>query len=253
MNRTIVEKAKSILIEAKLPTEYWAEAASTAVYLINRAPASATRKTPEEAFSHIPKGSRKRWDEKSKELDFVDYRLINPLTKKLVRSRDVVILQNEFYNREQHSGRSLQEFSPNLLENSEKVNYNREQHSGRSLQEFSPNLLENSEKVNEDHQNDEENQNDENTEEDLSNEESDCDENLERNGTDDDEYYEFNAPLDTNREIRRSSRQPKPKQINDYISFLAEKYISEPQTVQEALESPEPKSIFLNHKPFKKL
>ncbi|KAK9721225.1 Reverse transcriptase (RNA-dependent DNA polymerase) [Popillia japonica] len=142
------------------------------------------------------------------------YRLIDPLTKKLVRSRDVVFLENEFYNREQHSGRSLQEFSPNLLENSEKVN--------------------------EDHQNDEENQNDENTEENLSNEESDCDENLEKNRTDDDdEYYEFNVPLDTNQEIRRSSRQPKPKQMNDYISFLAEKYLSEPQTVQEALESPD--------------
>ncbi|KAK9693999.1 hypothetical protein QE152_g33827 [Popillia japonica] len=128
--------------------------------------------------------------------DTKGYRLIDPLTKKLVRSRDVVFLENEFYNREQHSGRSLQEFSPNLLENSEKVN--------------------------EDHQNDEENQNDENTEENLSNEESDCDENLEKNRTDDDdEYYEFNVPLDTNQEIRRSSQQPKPKQMNDYISFLA--------------------------------
>ncbi|KAK9694651.1 hypothetical protein QE152_g33389 [Popillia japonica] len=68
---------------------------------------------------------------------------------------------------------------------------NREQHSGRSLQEFSPNLLENSEKVNEDHQNDEENQNNENTEEDLSDEETDCDENLEKNGTDDDRRRPF--------------------------------------------------------------
>ncbi|KAK9688578.1 hypothetical protein QE152_g35210 [Popillia japonica] len=65
------------------------------------------------------------------------------ITKKLVRSRDVVFLENEFYNREQHSERSIQEFSPNLLENSEKEN--------------------------EDHQKDE------NTEENLSNEESDCD------------------------------------------------------------------------------
>ncbi|KAK9679767.1 hypothetical protein QE152_g39742 [Popillia japonica] len=32
---------------------------------------------------------------------------------------------------------------------------------------------------------------------------------------------------------------PKPKQMNDYILFLAENYLSEPQTVQEALESPD--------------
>ena len=36
MNRTIVEKARSMLIDANLPTNFWAEAISTAVYLINR-------------------------------------------------------------------------------------------------------------------------------------------------------------------------------------------------------------------------
>lgn len=52
MNRTIVEKAMSMLFGAKLPKTYWAEAVSTAVYLINRSPTKAvTGKTPEEAWT----------------------------------------------------------------------------------------------------------------------------------------------------------------------------------------------------------
>ena len=38
MNRTIVERVRSILMHAKLPKSYWAEAMYTAVYLINRSP-----------------------------------------------------------------------------------------------------------------------------------------------------------------------------------------------------------------------
>jgi len=36
MNRTIMEKARSMLHYKSVPTEWWAEAVSTAVYLINR-------------------------------------------------------------------------------------------------------------------------------------------------------------------------------------------------------------------------
>ena len=38
MNRTLVEKLRSMLIDSKLPQRFWAEALSTAVYLINRSP-----------------------------------------------------------------------------------------------------------------------------------------------------------------------------------------------------------------------
>lgn len=76
-NRTIVERARSMLIGADLPKKYWAEATSTATYLINRSPSKAIReKTPEEiwtgmqtdlqhlrvfgciALAHIPKEKR---------------------------------------------------------------------------------------------------------------------------------------------------------------------------------------------------
>ena len=40
MNRTIMEKAQTMLLEARLPESFWAEAVNTAVYLHNR---SATK------------------------------------------------------------------------------------------------------------------------------------------------------------------------------------------------------------------
>ena len=42
-NRTIMEKARSMLHQAKLPLEFWAEACSTAVYLLNRSPTTALK------------------------------------------------------------------------------------------------------------------------------------------------------------------------------------------------------------------
>lgn len=52
MNRTIVERARSMLLEADLAKAFWAEAINTAVYLINRSPTRRLPgKTPEEAYS----------------------------------------------------------------------------------------------------------------------------------------------------------------------------------------------------------
>src|SRR5205085_2470575 len=50
--QNIVEKAKTMLLESKLPECFWAEAVSTAVYVTNRSPTKALRgKTPFEAWS----------------------------------------------------------------------------------------------------------------------------------------------------------------------------------------------------------
>ena len=38
MNRTIMERVRTMLAHAKLPKTFWAEAMSTATYLINRSP-----------------------------------------------------------------------------------------------------------------------------------------------------------------------------------------------------------------------
>ncbi|KFD63371.1 hypothetical protein M514_24458 [Trichuris suis] len=52
LNRTLVEKARTMLIDAGLSTDLWAEAIGTANYLRNRCPTKALRNvTPEEAWS----------------------------------------------------------------------------------------------------------------------------------------------------------------------------------------------------------
>ena len=52
MNRTLVEIVRSMLSDAKLPKNFWAEALSTAVYLHNRSPTRAVlKKTPFEALT----------------------------------------------------------------------------------------------------------------------------------------------------------------------------------------------------------
>ncbi len=85
LNRTLVESARSMLLDANLSKQYWAEAVSMAVYLRNRCPTKAVEgKTPYEAwygqkpkvdhlrvfgcdaFAHIPKDERGKFDTKTR-------------------------------------------------------------------------------------------------------------------------------------------------------------------------------------------
>ena len=51
LNRTLVESARSMLIHAKMPLKFWAEAVNTAVYLHSRSPTSALKdKKPFESW-----------------------------------------------------------------------------------------------------------------------------------------------------------------------------------------------------------
>ena len=55
MNRTILKKVRCMLSHSTLGKEFWAEAASTACYLINRSPnRSLDCKIPEEVWSGNP-------------------------------------------------------------------------------------------------------------------------------------------------------------------------------------------------------
>lgn len=120
MNRTIVEKARCLLFDAEFDKSFWAEAVSTAVYLRNRSVVTGLdNKTPLEAWSnkkpdvsnlrifgskvmvHTPKQKRSKWDKKAKEMFLVGfsdhvkgYRLYDPITKKVITSRDVVFFEN---------------------------------------------------------------------------------------------------------------------------------------------------------------
>ena len=53
LNRTLLEKARPMLIEAGLPKSLWAEAITTANYLRNRSPVSGLAATPLELFTGI--------------------------------------------------------------------------------------------------------------------------------------------------------------------------------------------------------
>ncbi|KRY14711.1 Retrovirus-related Pol polyprotein from transposon TNT 1-94 [Trichinella patagoniensis] len=122
MNQTLVEKARTMLIDANLSPDLWAEAVGTANYLRNRCPTKALRKmTPEEAWSgrkpnfahlkvfgclamvHVTSGQRKKWDPKSEERIFVGYcetskgyRTVDCKTKKMYVTRDVKFLESRF-------------------------------------------------------------------------------------------------------------------------------------------------------------
>ena len=115
LNRTLVESARSMLLDANLPKRYWAEAVSTAVYLKNRCTTRAVQgMTPFEAwysekprvnhlrvfecdaYSHILKDERGKFDTKARRCIFLGYgeetkgyRLYDDKAKKVLYSRDV--------------------------------------------------------------------------------------------------------------------------------------------------------------------
>ena len=135
MNRTIMETVRSILHHADLPLSLWAEAVSTAIYIRNRSPTSCLKeKTPYEswhnekpnvshfkvfgckAFVHVPDQKRKKLDKKSMQCIFVGYpngskgyKLYNPETRKMIRSRDVIFVENSFQKTLLESGKESEE------------------------------------------------------------------------------------------------------------------------------------------------
>ena len=116
LNRTLVEAARTMLADAKLPKRFWAEALSTATYLRNRSPTQALDGiTPYEAwngvkpkvnhlrvfgcaaYAHIPSDERKKFDCKSKRCillgygcEVKGYRLYDPQRCRVLFSRDVI-------------------------------------------------------------------------------------------------------------------------------------------------------------------
>ena len=95
-NRTVVEMARTMLAHRNVPHSLWAEAVSTAVHILNRSPTSSLAGiTPFEAYfarkpdvsyfrvfgcdayAHIPKAQREKFDEKSKKMMFVGYNAVS--------------------------------------------------------------------------------------------------------------------------------------------------------------------------------
>ncbi|RVW94747.1 Retrovirus-related Pol polyprotein from transposon TNT 1-94 [Vitis vinifera] len=80
-NRTVVEMARSMMKAKNLSNHFWAEGVATAVYLLNISPTKAVlNRTPYEAWY-----GRKPWVK-----PFKGYKLYNPVSGKIIVSRNVV-------------------------------------------------------------------------------------------------------------------------------------------------------------------
>lgn len=125
LNRTLIEKARCMLVQAGLCNRFWGEAVMTAIYLKNRSPTAALAgQVPEEvwsrhpvslghlrvfgciAYSLIPEPTRtSKLNAKAKLCIFVGYseltkgyRLIDPSNpRKVILSRNVHFIEDKFY------------------------------------------------------------------------------------------------------------------------------------------------------------
>ena len=119
MNRTLMERARSMLSGAGLEQKFWAEALAIACYLINRSPTSAlVEKTPMEAWSnkkpslrhlrvfgceayaHVPSVKRSKLENKAVKCIFIGYgvgvkgyKLWDPVAEKVLYSRSVIFCE----------------------------------------------------------------------------------------------------------------------------------------------------------------
>ena len=114
LNRTLVEMARSMFLNSKLPKKFWGEAISTAVYLKNRTPVKALNKTPFEvwhgkkpkvnhlrmfgsdAYAHVVQDERAKFDTKTRKCIMIGYenvtkgyRLYDAIEGKIIYSHDV--------------------------------------------------------------------------------------------------------------------------------------------------------------------
>ncbi|KAL0551410.1 hypothetical protein IC582_010496 [Cucumis melo] len=105
-NRTVVEMARSMLQMKGLSNDFWAEAVSTSIYLLNISPTKIVmNKTPFEAWYGKKPNFVKNLIKKSEKCIFVDYctqskayRLYNPLNGKILTRRDVVFDESASWN-----------------------------------------------------------------------------------------------------------------------------------------------------------
>ncbi|KAJ4705295.1 Retrovirus-related Pol polyprotein from transposon TNT 1-94 [Melia azedarach] len=113
MNQTLLERARCMLSNAELTRRFWAEAVSTACYLINRGPHTGINlKTPFEVWSgksadysnlrafgctvyyHVNEGKLEPRAKKG----IKGYRIWSPSEKRVILSRNVVFYENSMFN-----------------------------------------------------------------------------------------------------------------------------------------------------------
>ncbi|KAA0040427.1 Retrovirus-related Pol polyprotein from transposon TNT 1-94 [Cucumis melo var. makuwa] len=121
LNRTLVERVRCLLTESQLPQSFWGEALNTVIHVLNLTPCvplgsevpnriwsgkdisySHLRVFGCKAFVHVPKDERSKLDAKTKPCVFLGYgqdefgyRVYHRVKKKLIRSRDVVFVEDQ--------------------------------------------------------------------------------------------------------------------------------------------------------------
>lgn len=157
-NRTVMEAVRSMLHERNAPKELWAEAANTAIYVINRTEREDTQKAPFElwhekktvfekpitfgakAYVHISKIHRKKLDSKVKIGIFVGYgedvkgfRIWYPETNKIEHARDVIFDERRiFSDNKRESSQMEQQFE--LVNNENKKEKDEQQDVQQEIQ-----------------------------------------------------------------------------------------------------------------------
>ncbi|GKV53012.1 hypothetical protein SLEP1_g59562 [Rubroshorea leprosula] len=132
-NRTIMNMVRSLMSKSGLPKEFWPEDVNWSVHILNRSPTSPLPDlTLEEAWSgrrpavdyfrifgciayaHVPDQKRSKLDDKGEKCIFLGvsdqskaYRLYNPLTKKVIISRDVVLDEASTWSWTEKSGQQI--------------------------------------------------------------------------------------------------------------------------------------------------
>jgi len=119
MNRTLMDKARSMLSGASLEQKFWAESIATACYLVNRSPTSAlvgkipmevwSGKKPSirhlrvfgcEAYAHVPREKRSKLENKAIKCIFIGYdvsvkgyKLWDPMDENVLYRRSVIFIE----------------------------------------------------------------------------------------------------------------------------------------------------------------
>lgn len=119
-NRSLIEKARSMIYDANVPKMFWNEAVQVAAYLINRSPSANLDLTPAElwygekpnvknlrvfgcvAYAHVPDQLRTKIEKKSETCIMVGYsttgyRLWSLEKQRIINARDVIFNEKEFY------------------------------------------------------------------------------------------------------------------------------------------------------------
>ncbi|GKF37822.1 putative RNA-directed DNA polymerase, partial [Tanacetum coccineum] len=114
LNRTLVEGVRCLLSHAKLLAYFWGEALSILVHVLNKSSSvSLNFEVPKKvwtskevsydnihvfggkSFMHIPKDERSKLESKSRQCVFIGYKLYDPIEKKVIRSRDVDLIEDQ--------------------------------------------------------------------------------------------------------------------------------------------------------------